>query len=222
MLCVPKDMKSKMSKVIQRLREARASERNSHNNAGATGLLLELFATSGISKLPGTTNVCVKLAGCLSTIFSLVVVVVVVVAVLEHVDTLLANDTKFLMFAHHKAVMNGLAHHLDKRGVGYIRIDGSTAQGPRASLVDRFQNEATCRVALLSITAAGVGLTLTAASLAVFAEVCDTRRCARAANTHLRAAILGARIIVAGRGACASDWSERTGANSVLDCKRHD
>ena len=40
----------------------------------------------------------------------------------------------------------------------------------RQELVDHFQ-DTDCRVALLSMTAAGVGLTLTAAQIVVFAEL---------------------------------------------------
>ena len=78
---------------------------------------------------------------------------------------------KVLAFAHHRAVLDGLSAALDRRGVRHIRIDGGTAKEARASLVHQFQQEDDVRVAVLSITAAGVGLTLTAASLVVFAEL---------------------------------------------------
>jgi hypothetical protein len=45
--------------------------------------------------------------------------------------------------------------------VEFIRIDGSTPPQVRAAHVGRFQSRAACRVALLSIKAAGAGLTLT-------------------------------------------------------------
>ncbi|KDD75514.1 hypothetical protein H632_c644p0, partial [Helicosporidium sp. ATCC 50920] len=53
----------------------------------------------------------------------------------------------------------------------FVRITGSTPAGERQALVDRFQQQEEVRVALLSIKAAGVGLTLTAASVVVFAEL---------------------------------------------------
>jgi SWI/SNF-related matrix-associated actin-dependent regulator of chromatin subfamily A-like protein 1 len=53
----------------------------------------------------------------------------------------------------------------------YIRIDGHTKAETRHEYVTKFQNEKSCKVALLSITAACLGLTLTAASTVVFAEV---------------------------------------------------
>lgn len=52
-----------------------------------------------------------------------------------------------------------------------IRIDGSTSAEDRQDACHRFQTDEDCLVALLSITAAGLGLHLTAASLVVFAEL---------------------------------------------------
>lgn len=43
----------------------------------------------------------------------------------EFMDTLLDNGCKFLVFAHHISVMNGLEDYIKKQKVGYIRIDGS-------------------------------------------------------------------------------------------------
>ena len=52
-----------------------------------------------------------------------------------------------------------------------MRIDGTVSQTDRSNNVDRFQNDPELLVALLSITAAAVGITLTAASTVVFAEL---------------------------------------------------
>merc|ERR1712176_1197110 len=52
-----------------------------------------------------------------------------------------------------------------------VRIDGSTSAAQRPERVKRFQEMPSVRVALLSITAAGTGLTLTAAHMVVFAEL---------------------------------------------------
>ena len=53
----------------------------------------------------------------------------------------------------------------------YIRIDGTVQPVVRGQLVRKFQTCSRSRVALLSMTAAGVGLTLTAASTVLFAEL---------------------------------------------------
>ena len=48
-----------------------------------------------------------------------------------------------------------------RRKAKFIKIDGETAPQKRQGLVDSFQLNEDCRVAVLSIRAAGVGLTLT-------------------------------------------------------------
>lgn len=53
----------------------------------------------------------------------------------------------------------------------YIRIDGSTNGEMRQNLVKQFQTKDDIKVAVLSITAANAGITLTAAHLVVFAEL---------------------------------------------------
>ncbi|CDF38923.1 unnamed protein product [Chondrus crispus] len=79
---------------------------------------------------------------------------------------------KFIVFLHHKEVMTQLNEFVtSKLKLGRICIDGSTPQGNRQNLCRQFQEDPKCRVALLSITAAGVGLTLTKATVVLFAEL---------------------------------------------------
>ena len=84
-----------------------------------------------------------------------------------------SGTQKILVFAHHQQVMDVLEQAVAKKlkGVGHIRIDGSVDSKERAVRVKKFQTNARTRVALLSMTAAGVGLTLTAASSVLFAEL---------------------------------------------------
>ncbi|KFM27269.1 SWI/SNF-related matrix-associated actin-dependent regulator of chromatin subfamily A-like protein 1 [Auxenochlorella protothecoides] len=93
-------------------------------------------------------------------------------AVQEYVGTLLDGGTKFLAFAHHTCMLDAIEHECNRRkGLRFIRIDGSTQTSDRQRLVNSFQENADVQVAILSIKAAGVGLTLTAASTVVFAEM---------------------------------------------------
>lgn len=80
---------------------------------------------------------------------------------------------KILVFAHHTMVLDAIeaSLHRNNKTVSHIRIDGSVPAPVRAREVRKFQSNSKCRVALLSITAAGVGLTLTAASTVLFAEL---------------------------------------------------
>ena len=83
------------------------------------------------------------------------------------------TDLKFILFAHHKFVMDGLEDVLVKElpPGGYMRIDGSVAQEVRAQRVGTFQNDPNCRVALLSVTSCSEGITLTAANIVIFCEM---------------------------------------------------
>ena len=80
------------------------------------------------------------------------------------------QPTKILVFGHHQVVLDALEEGL-KDHHQCIRIEGSTPPLKRSQLVDQFQADKKIRVAILSMTAAGVGLTLTAASAVVFSEL---------------------------------------------------
>lgn len=108
-------------------------------------LLMEVFRLTGTAKIP---------------------------LAVDRVKALLASELsgKFLVFAHHMNVMNGIEDGC-LRDVPHIRIDGSTPPPERQARVDTFQTDTGVRVALLSLTAAGLALTLTAASRVLFAEL---------------------------------------------------
>ncbi|KAF4689382.1 hypothetical protein FOZ60_001715 [Perkinsus olseni] len=102
-------------------------------------------------------------------------------AVKDYLDYLLDNDCKMLVFAHHRSMLDKLEEKVDGilrvkgssagKNYGLIRIDGQTPQTKRPELVKKFQEDEDIRVAVLSITACSEGLTLTAASVVVFAEL---------------------------------------------------
>uniref|UniRef100_A0A803M5D1 SWI/SNF-related matrix-associated actin-dependent regulator of chromatin subfamily A-like protein 1 n=1 Tax=Chenopodium quinoa TaxID=63459 RepID=A0A803M5D1_CHEQI len=69
------------------------------------------------------------------------------------------------------AVKEYLGTVIEKKKVGCIRIDGGTPAASRQSLVTEFQENEAIKAAVLSIKAGGVGLTLTAASTVIFAEL---------------------------------------------------
>ncbi len=90
--------------------------------------------------------------------------------IIEFLDTLVENDTKFILFAEHLAVLDSVAEELRRRELDYVRIDGAVPMEKRHELVAKFQTEETCKVALLSISASSQGISLTAANTVVFAE----------------------------------------------------
>uniref|UniRef100_A0A674AHT3 SWI/SNF-related matrix-associated actin-dependent regulator of chromatin subfamily A-like protein 1 n=1 Tax=Salmo trutta TaxID=8032 RepID=A0A674AHT3_SALTR len=93
-------------------------------------------------------------------------------AIIEYImDMLECGREKFLVFAHHKLVLDSITKELGEKGIDYIRIDGSTPSSDRQQLCDRFQFTDKSCVAVLSITAANMGITLHSAALVVFAEL---------------------------------------------------
>uniref|UniRef100_A0A8D0C6U7 SWI/SNF-related matrix-associated actin-dependent regulator of chromatin subfamily A-like protein 1 n=1 Tax=Salvator merianae TaxID=96440 RepID=A0A8D0C6U7_SALMN len=86
-------------------------------------------------------------------------------------DLLESGREKFLVFAHHKSILDSIGEELEKKHVGYMRIDGSTPSAERQTLCQDFQFSDKYSVAVLSLTAANMGLTLSSADLVVFAEL---------------------------------------------------
>jgi len=85
------------------------------------------------------------------------------------IEQLEENESKLVIFAHHKDVISALQNGLSAYGV--VTIDGDTPQKDRLGIVDDFQTDPDIQIIICSIKAAGVGLTLTAASWMVFVEL---------------------------------------------------
>ncbi|XP_057626810.1 DNA annealing helicase and endonuclease ZRANB3 isoform X2 [Chionomys nivalis] len=93
-------------------------------------------------------------------------------AVKDYIKMLLQNESlKFLVFAHHLTMLQACTEAVIESKARYIRIDGSVPSSERIHLVNQFQKDPDTHVAILSIQAAGQGLTFTAASHVVFAEL---------------------------------------------------
>ena len=92
-------------------------------------------------------------------------------AVCEYIGDKLENSNKFLVFAHHSNVLDGICDLLNNKKVDYIRIDGSVSSENRQVKCQEFQSNPNCKVAVLSLKAANTGLTLTEAQLVIFAEL---------------------------------------------------
>ncbi len=140
--------------LMKELRETRQSisdlvgDEASGAHFEARKLLMEAYQSSGIAKAAAVSEYVVEwLRG--------------------------SGTQKVLIFAHHKGVLDTIEVAVAKelKGAGHIRIDGSISSQDRAIRVNKFQTCSKIRVAILSMTAAGVGLTLTAASSVMFAEL---------------------------------------------------
>lgn len=77
-------------------------------------------------------------------------------------------DEKIVLFAVHRKMIEALQRRVEAESVV---VDGSIAGRRRKESVDRFQQDDNVRVLIGNIQAAGVGITLTAASTLAFAEL---------------------------------------------------
>jgi SWI/SNF-related matrix-associated actin-dependent regulator 1 of chromatin subfamily A len=90
-------------------------------------------------------------------------------ALAEHCKSMLEETDKIVIFAHHKDVIDEIKQSLSEYLP--VSITGDISINERQESVDKFQSDDNCRVFIGSITAAGVGITLTAASTVIFAEL---------------------------------------------------
>ena len=82
------------------------------------------------------------------------------------IDDLLENDHKALVFSQFVKHLTLIREHLDKAGISYQYLDGSTSMAKRKERVDAFQ-AGEGDVFLISLKAGGSGLNLTAADYVV-------------------------------------------------------
>ncbi|XP_025021707.1 DNA annealing helicase and endonuclease ZRANB3 [Python bivittatus] len=123
------------------------------------------------SKLDSTENDFVQVMSLITRMFKQTAIAKAG-AVKDYIKMLLENEElKFLVFAHHLSMLQACTEAVIESRVRYIRIDGSVSSAERTNLVNQFQKDPDTRVAVLSIQAAGQGLTFTAATHVVFAEL---------------------------------------------------
>lgn len=82
-------------------------------------------------------------------------------ALCEALEDAVADGHKALVFSQWTSFLDLVEPHLDEREIPFTRLDGSTKD--RASVVDAFQSEGGPPLLLISLTAGGTGLNLTAA-----------------------------------------------------------
>jgi SWI/SNF-related matrix-associated actin-dependent regulator of chromatin subfamily A-like protein 1 len=89
----------------------------------------------------------------------------------------ICQEEKTIVFGHHHVMLDAIESLCKTLNLPYIRIDGSTPledspkQLGRTSLVAKFQDDPSIRVAILSTKAGGQSITLTASSTVIFAEM---------------------------------------------------
>ncbi len=88
-------------------------------------------------------------------------------SVIEHIHNFLESGKKLVIFAHHKVVIEQLMTEFKDVAVS---LTGETLMENRQKAVDDFQNKPEIKLFIGNIQAAGIGITLTAASDVMFIE----------------------------------------------------
>lgn len=90
---------------------------------------------------------------------------------IRFIEDQLDSSPKIIIFAHHQDVIQKLQYAFVNTGVDTVVMTGATHPADRGAAVKRFQEDPRCKLFIGSIGAAGVGLTLTAASHVIFVEL---------------------------------------------------
>jgi SNF2 family DNA or RNA helicase len=87
--------------------------------------------------------------------------------VIQWITDFLESGSKLVVFAHHQQIQYGLLHAFPESA----RVIAEDSPEERTKNVERFQNDLACRVIICSLTAGGLGITLTAASHVALVEL---------------------------------------------------
>jgi len=132
---------------------------------GVDAELVRLVAQSGLEESKGSTNG--------DNVFTLVRRIGTAKAVLaaDYTAQLARNVGKVVFFAKHIDVMDAAEAHFASAGLKSVSVRGDQSTKARQESIDAFTNDEDVAVIVCSLSAAGVGLNLQAASSVVLAEL---------------------------------------------------
>lgn len=90
----------------------------------------------------------------------------------QQVESILDAGEKVIVFSEYIAVLDAISARAEAAKIGSVRVDGSISGAARGAAVERFQTDESTRVFVGQTIAAGVGITLTAATSVVFNDLC--------------------------------------------------
>lgn len=89
---------------------------------------------------------------------------------IEYIEERLLSGNKIVVFAYHRDVISDLQMNLEGRGYDTTVLLGGMSAEYKQLNIDKFQTNPNCKIFIGQIQAAGVGITLTAASDVIFVE----------------------------------------------------
>jgi len=91
--------------------------------------------------------------------------------VLKYITQLAEGEDKFIIWAHHKFVIEAIHEHLDALKIKHIVVNGETPKSQRPHMYKALEEDDDTRIAVLSLEACGTGLNLAFIQLTVYAEL---------------------------------------------------
>lgn len=88
--------------------------------------------------------------------------------IVADIENAIEQGEKVIVFSQYTQTIERIANSIGNRAV---TLTGSDDQDSRQLAVDTFQNDPNCKVFIANIKAGGVGITLTAASIVIFADM---------------------------------------------------
>ncbi len=91
--------------------------------------------------------------------------------IVEDILNTIEQGQKVVVFSQYTKVIEEILSELRDKKVGCVRLTGQDDMDTRQNAVDQFQNNDNCKVFVANMKAAGVGITLTKASVVIFADM---------------------------------------------------
>lgn len=91
--------------------------------------------------------------------------------IVEDIKNIVDQDQKVVVFSQYTKTIDDILTELRSSKIGCVRLTGQDDMSARQDAVDQFQNNDDCKVFVANIKAAGVGITLTKASVVIFADM---------------------------------------------------
>ena len=89
----------------------------------------------------------------------------------DDIENAIEQEEKVIVFSQYTDTINHLAAEMMGRGISYETLTGQDDMDQRQAAIDKFQKDPETKVFISNIKAGGVGITLTAASIVMFADM---------------------------------------------------
>lgn len=91
--------------------------------------------------------------------------------IVADIENVIEQEQKIIVFSQYSATINKILSKMIENSIKSVTLTGNDDSESRQQAVDEFQNNPDCKVFIANMKAGGVGITLTAASIVMFADM---------------------------------------------------